>query len=154
MSNMKYILLTQGKRAIVDDEDYEWLSQFRWYYKKDRWGGYAVRHDLENHNRLIRMHRIINNTPDSLITDHINRDKLDNQRSNLRTVTFSENSLNTNSKSSNTSGYRGICLSSDRKKWQARIMVKGRSIHLGLFMDINEAIRVRNLAVKKYGNAV
>lgn len=143
---MKYIQLSQRKRAIVDDKDFKWLNQWTWYYQKDRLGGYAVRHDSDNHNRLIRMHRLINITPDGFVTDHINRNKLDNQRNNLRTLTFSENSLNTNLRSINSSGYKGVCWRKDINKWQVRIMIKGNSIHLGLFKDIDDAIKVRKQA--------
>lgn len=146
----KYIPLTQGKQAMVDDENFEWLSQYKWYYVKDRLGGYAVTHDPNNHNRLIHMHRLLNDTPAGFVTDHINHDKLDNRRSNLRTSTCSENALNARSESGNASGYRGVTQSGDGKKWQARIMIKGKSIHLGLFADIQDAIRARNQAKDLY----
>lgn len=143
---MKYILLTQGKRTIVDDKDFEWLNQWKWYYKKDRLGGYAVRHDPDNHNKAIYMHRLIHNTPDGYLTDHHNRNKLDNRRSNLETSTGSKNALNTDIRTSNTSGYKGVCWRKDINKWQSRIMISGNSVHLGLFENITEAIKVRKLA--------
>lgn len=102
----KKIKLTQGKHAIVDDEDFERLSQYKWYYHHE---GYAVRNSKENmRRRLISMHRIINNTPDGKVTDHINGDKLDNRKSNLRSCTHAENARNSKLRSDSSSGMKGV----------------------------------------------
>lgn len=82
--------------ATIDDSDYELVSQYKWFLIK----GYAVTQKYLGGGRknakykTIQMHKLINDTPDGLETDHINRDKLDNRRSNLRSVTKSENMLN------------------------------------------------------------
>jgi hypothetical protein len=73
--NLKTIKLSQGKEVIVDEEDYAYLSQWKWYFN----GGYAVR----GCKKRILMHRVIMATPDDKVTDHINRDKLDNRRCNF-----------------------------------------------------------------------
>ncbi len=87
---MKEIPLTQGKVALVDDEDYEYLTQWKWCYNR-----YAVRCiGPKNHRQRIAMHQVILNPPEGLETDHIDRNKLNNQRSNLRAVTRSENMQN------------------------------------------------------------
>ena len=75
---MKKIKLTQGKYAIVDDEDFAYLNQWRWYYHNN----YAV-HTNKNKSRIY-MHRFILNTPKKMFSDHINGNGLDNRRSNLR----------------------------------------------------------------------
>src|SRR5260221_205877 len=98
--------------VIVDDEDYEYLNQWKWHLSSN---GYAVRRPYikgsektgQKHT-VVWMHRVINNTPAGRDTDHINRDRLDNRRSNLRTATFSQNSMNKGLSKSNTSGIKGI----------------------------------------------
>lgn len=147
---MKYIVLTQGKRTLVDDKDFEWLGQYHWYYVKDRLGGYAVCHDPNKHSRLIWMHRLINSTPKGLQTDHINRNKLDNRRSNLRTSTRSGNALNIGIRASNTSGHTGVYWRKDINKWQSKIMVNGKSFQLGFFKSVKEAIKARKKGESLY----
>jgi hypothetical protein len=75
---MKKIPLTQGKFAIVDDEDFEYLNRWKWYFAPV---GYATRGD--GHGRgnrtVVYMHRVVNKTTGGLVTDHINRNKLDNR---------------------------------------------------------------------------
>ena len=87
---MKYIPLTQGKQAIVDDEDFERVNQWKWCFHKgnNEKNAYAFRFNS------IRMHRFILNVPKGLHVDHINGDTLDNRKSNLRMCTNSENQLN------------------------------------------------------------
>ncbi len=89
---MKKITLPQGIFAIVDDGDFEWLNQWRWSLAS----GYARRctRKTEGHRRWVLMHRVINKTPHGMETDHINGDRLDNQKSNLRTVDKSKNGMN------------------------------------------------------------
>lgn len=98
---MKHITLTNGKdKVIVDDEDYEWLYGFPWTLSS----GYAVTNwDCPNKyglpwRRPTSMHRIltgmVTNIENDLHVDHVNRNKLDNRRSNLRVVTRSENLKN------------------------------------------------------------
>ena len=95
---MKLIPLTQGKFAKVDDADFEWLSKYKWYAKntrnKDEDSGsyYAARFQRTGGNpTTIYMHREITNCPDGKEVDHKNRDRLDNQRGNLRVCTRKEN---------------------------------------------------------------
>lgn len=108
---MKKIKLTQGKYAIVDDEDFEWLNQWKWCYCK-----YVIRDIILNKkNKRIYMHRLIMNTPEKMQTDHINGNKLDNRRNNLRICTQSQNNMNRKISKLNTSGYRGIYWDKDNK---------------------------------------
>src|SRR3990167_1658988 len=110
---MKIIKLNKGKFAFVDDENLEWLNQWKWFYSKN---GYAVRNVYvkgsgrkNQKTATILMHRVINNTPDGFITDHINRNRLDNRRENLRTVNESFNVINSPVRSDNSSGTKGVC---------------------------------------------
>lgn len=90
----KEIQLTQGKVTLVDDEDYEWLSQWKWCAKDGRNGNfYAFR---ASKNKSTYMHRLILDTPKGKVTDHINGNGLDNRRINLRICSYRENSHNKN----------------------------------------------------------
>jgi hypothetical protein len=135
---MRELFLTKGKIAIVDDEDFEFLNKWKWKYHKD---GYAVRNATGN--KPIYMHRLVNKTPIGFITDHINRNGLDNRRLNLRTSNFTQNALNSGMWKHNTSGVKGVYWSKQKNKWHARIMINQKHIHLGFFIDINDALKSR-----------
>lgn len=144
---MKKIKLTKGKYAIVDDEDFEFLSQFNWQCDSS---GYAVR-DIggrKNKKRTL-MHSLLNKTPKGFHTDHINRNKLDNRKVNLRTTTPSQNILNSKISKNNTSGYKGVQWYKNR--WVARIKFNYKTMYLGRFKLLSEALNTRKLAEQKYG---
>lgn len=137
------IPLTQGKFAIVDAEDYDWLIQMKWYYKESRKGrGYAVKATADK----TRMHRLVNNTPEGMFTDHINGDKLDNRKANLRSCTVRQNSYNSTKRSDNRSGYRGVCWRANRQRWLAQIIADGKYKYIGTFKTLQEAAQAYNNA--------
>ncbi len=140
---MKYIPLTQGKVAIVDDLDFKKLNRFKWYFEKS---GYAGR-DFKG--KTIRMHQFIMNTPKKLHTDHINGDGLDNRRDNLRLATVAENTRNQKIRKDNTSGYKGVSFNKNRQKWQSYINYKCKMIHLGFFTFPEYAALKYNFEAKK-----
>lgn len=137
------IKLTQGKFAIVDDRDYEWLNQWEWYYSSK---GYAVR----GYPKRVLMHRVILNTPDGLETDHINLNRLDNRRSNLRSVTSSQNNINKLLREDNKSGFKGVYWHKASKKWLAQISLNRKHYYLGIFVNPKEAAFVYDQAALKY----
>ena len=150
---MRKIKLTQNKYTLVDDKDFEWLKKIDWRYSIN---GYAFKSYYIGGGRkntkvkTIYMHRLINDTPKGIGTDHINRNKLDNRRSNLRTATQAQNLRNLSIRRDNTSGFSGVCWHKDSKKWWSRIQNKGKTISLGLFFSIYEAISARKQAEIKY----
>jgi hypothetical protein len=154
MENVKKIPLTRNQFAIVDIEDFDELNKHKWQCS---FYGYAVR-DINNGKRnrkegrrvCVKMHQCINKAPEGLITDHINRNKLDNRRCNLRSVSPSQNSFNSSLSKNNTSGCVGIVWRKDIKKWSARIKVNYKEIYLGCFKDKNDAIKARKQAEDKY----
>ena len=151
----KKIKLTKGKVALVDDSDYEYLSQWKWYCSSN---DYAVR---TQHVRLgrnnytgkrIYMHREILNSPDNMFTDHIDMDKLNNQRVNLRIATASQNAGNMKSKPLSSSKYKGVCLDKSKNKWMATICRNGIHTTLGIFhKEEDAALAYNNAAIEFYG---
>ena len=109
---MKEIPLTQGEVALVDDEDYEWLNQWRWYVLKARHTFYAVRFDG---GRTQSMHREIMCNPVGKEVDHSDMDGLNNQRINLRIATRSQNHKNVNPYG--VSAYLGVSLHITKSKY-------------------------------------
>ena len=115
---MKYIILTQGRRAIVDEQDYDNLKSYKWYLHASGYGCRKIR--LEDGRRhTIFIHKEVNKTPLGLYTDHINGDKLDNQRANLRTVDRMRNRINSKPNKNSISGYKGVHV---RKRFVLLIM--------------------------------
>ena len=143
---MKEILLTRGHKAIVDDDKYDLLSQWKWY----ELNGYAVRGVWKNKKtKLIRMHRLILNTPAGFDTDHVNGDRFDNRIENLRVATRSQNIMNTIIRKDNTSGFKGVTWHKCKKKWVSHIGFKKEFIHLGYFTDKIEAAKAYDSKAKE-----
>ena len=140
---MKQIQLTQGKVAIVDDEDFEELNKFKWYCKR----GYAVRTTrIDDKYQTQFIHRIVNDTPDGLFTDHINSNKLDNRRQNLRSCTIAENSKNRKLSKNNSSSFKGVSFNKEKGKWIARIRVNNKNKFLGYYDSAEEAASIYDKA--------
>jgi hypothetical protein len=143
---MKNISLTQGKFAMVDDEDYEYLNRHKWYFEK----GYAARKEGVIRGKITYMHRVIMQTPDGMDTDHINGNKLDNRRENLRVCTHAQNTRNRNYQINNTSGYKGVSFDKSRNKWHVAIKVNGLHINKGRYDTVEEAARAYDEAARYY----
>ena len=132
---MKKIELTNGHYAIVDDEDYEVLSKHKWYSSVCSNGVYARRNSSGKGGAkrgTLLMHReILNITGTNIIIDHKDRNGLNNQKSNLRISTYSQNMANR--KSWGESKYKGVSFHKITNKWAATINIKGKQKHIGLF---------------------
>lgn len=140
---MKTISLTQSQFALVDDEDFEKLNQWKWFAHKNRYGGYAAVRTchcpLVKQQHLIWMPRQILSCPQDKDTDYKNHNILNNQRHNLRICTNGENQRNKNRYKNNMSGYKGVSCFTKSKKWAARIRFNRELIYLGRFDSALEA---------------
>lgn len=140
---MKYIELTQGFKAMVDDEDFERVNAYKWCYNQ----GYATRSErINGKQKAILMHRFIMNTPDDMDTDHEDLKPLNNQKYNLRICTRRQNQGNIGLRKDNTTGYKGVCWNKVVKKWQAYIYHNKKYKNLGYFVNIEDAARAYDKA--------
>lgn len=140
---MKEIPLYGGLVVIVDDEDYEALSTYKWYSQNL----YAVRNV---DGGQIRMHRVILDAPPDLQVDHVNMNTLDNRRANLRLATRGQNGANRKSYKNSTSPLKGVCWHKRDQYWRAQIRANGRVKHLGCFNTQEEAHAAYCAAAEKY----
>ena len=141
--------MTQGKVAIVDDEDFERLNSFKWHYA----GGYARRGFAVKGKWFFHyMHRYALNVDN--IVDHINHDTLDNRKCNLRTVTGSQNHYNMKKwKLDASSKFKGVSWKKSKRRWTAYISVDKKQIGLGLFKEETDAAKAYNeAAARHYGD--
>ncbi len=149
---MKEIKLTQNKVAIVDDEDYERLNQFKWHSCLSRNTCYAGRGiKIDSKNNKIYMHREIMNPPNGTQIDHRNGNGLDNRKSNMRACTSQQNGFNTKRAQKNNSlGIKGVSLVKKINKFEARIMFNSKIIRLGYFNVMGDADSAYRIAEEKY----
>lgn len=157
---MREIPLTHGKVALVDDEDYERLSQYHWMASREHRSWYAVRAPPRRgneHPKLIRMHREILGASDGEDVDHKDGDGLNNQRGNIRIATRRDNMRNRTRKQENTSSrFKGVYWHKPKRRWRA--MIRGgpvgpsgtsRRIQLGTFRNEEDAARAYDAAAKR-----
>lgn len=138
---MKQIPLSKGCAALVDDVDFDMLMQWKWCYNT----GYAVRTDYSSGKpKRIYMHRLIMETPSGMETDHINSNRLDNRRSNLRVCTHQQNCMNV--LPVGASKYKGVTWHKGDRKWQSSIFVDGKLKYLGSFKSEEDAALAYNFA--------
>jgi hypothetical protein len=137
---MKQIILTKNQITLVDDEDYDFLMQWKWYARASRNGFYATRTD-NNTGQAIWMHKEIIKVPKGKVVDHINRNSLDNQKQNLRICSQQENCFNRGK--FQDKHLKGVNFS--RGAWTAYIKINGKQINLGRFSSEHKAALVRDL---------
>lgn len=130
-------------KVKIDKDDYEKVKKFKWSINSQ---GYA-----QNNDNREKLHVYLMGRKSGLVIDHINRDKLDNRKSNLRHVPLSVNSFN-RVLSNNTSGCAGVMLVKGKNKWRVGIGVDNKHIFLGYFYNKQDAITARKKAEIKYYN--
>jgi len=141
MTNL--IKLTQGKFTLVDDEDCKKTFGYKWCVLARGYVGRTIT-VKDGHKRTIYLHNIIMPKKVGFEIDHINRNKLDNRKNNLRYCSRSQNIWNRGIQKSNTSGFNGVTWHKRIKKWQVRIAINNKRLHLGYFSDIKLAADTYN----------
>jgi hypothetical protein len=149
---MKEIILTQGKTALVDDEDFEELYKYKWHADKHGSIYYAVRSININYKiKHILMHRqIFGITDKKIFIDHIDHNSLNNQKSNLRICTNQQNQRNSLKQKNTTSIYKGVSLNKKSNKWHSIIIFNNKSIYLGSYINEIDAAKAYDVAAIKY----
>lgn len=163
----KEIRLSQDKVAIVDDDDFEWLNQWKWCALKSGRTFYASRGVWDPETRKVKaisMHRLVMGNPrysrtgPTISVDHINGNGLDNRKENLRLVDRIQQAINRPTRVDNKTGQKGVyrlkLRNKDGKvfyeKWRAQIKWDGRRISLGVYDRIEDAIMAYKKAEKEY----
>ena len=151
---MKKIKLTQNKYVLVDDDDYEMLNMYKWYIKKGGNTFYAARSifSKDGNQKTIRMHRLLLNAPKGIEVDHKDGNGLNNQKSNIRLATRSQNRMNRPKQSRNTSGFKGVSWDKTHRVWMAYITLNNVQKNLGYFKSKQEAYQARRKANIEYHN--
>ena len=148
----KEIILTQGKVAIVDDADYDYLNQFKWHALKLA-GKFYVGRKLtvsKGKRNQILMHRLIMKPDKGMVIDHLDGNPLNNQKNNLRICTHSDNMRNCKISIKNTSGYKGVSFLKKKNTYKSAIKFNKKTIYLGYYIDPIDAARAYNAAAIKY----
>lgn len=129
----------------IDGADYDAVKGIRWKLSRD---GYAVKESYGS--GYSNMHRVLMQPPSHLFVDHIDGNKLDNRRCNLRLATPSQNAHNRGPSRNNTSGFKGVIYVKREKKWRAKMTVQGKPIQIGDFKNKDDAVRAYAAASEKY----
>ena len=138
-----------GREMMFDVADLETVSSHEWHIDSR---GYPRTY---SNGSAVRLHRLLFcDIPYGLVVDHINQNKLDNRRSNLRIVTRKENNQNIPVKSNNTSGVPGVFFDKRARRWRAQISRDGKSTYIGIFDCFDDAVVARKEAEKKFYGGV
>lgn len=147
------IHLTQDKFTIIDFDDYDRVTKHRWHLATHR-----TKHKLYHYvqgsidGKYISLHRFINKTPKSFVTDHWNGNTLDNRRDNLRTATHRQNLINRGKTSVNKGNYKGVESVPGCRRWRAAIRCDGKRVTLGWFdNEVDAALAYNFAAIEAFG---
>jgi len=151
---MKAIKLTQGKIAVIDDEDFEIISALKWFaHKQSKANTYYAERNIklpDGKRKPIGMHILIMDPPHGHQVDHIDGDGLNNRRSNLRVCVCSQNQGNARIRKDCSSGVKGVSFSKSHKRWRARIQINRNRIGLGWHLTKAEAAKAYAVAAVMY----
>lgn len=145
LSNSYGIGYTSNNNEFYFDlEDYDKIKNYCWHIDSD---GYVV---CTSNNKCFYMHRVVSNAVDNEDVDHKNHLTYDNRKENLRKCSTSQNLMNANIRSDNTSGHTGVYWNKNRNKWMSVIGVYNKDIFLGYYKNFEDAVRARKEAEEKY----
>jgi len=147
---MKEIKLTHGQVALVDDEDFEYLNQWKWCAHETKYGSYAKRTTGKNPTKSFRMHRVILGAKKGELVDHRNHKTLDNRRENIRICTKSQNCQNQRNRKNTSSHYKGVGYKKKDRKWSSGIKLDGIFTSLGYYDTELEAAIIYNITCRRY----
>lgn len=151
MPQINEIPLTQGMVALIDEEDYAHLNQWKWHILRVEKLCYAARSIKDGENGgTILMHRQLLNVPNGKEIDHKDGNGLNNCRSNLRICNHQQNHYNLRNQVNTSSIYKGVHWDKDKHKWRASLKVEGKIKRLGRFKDEALAALAYNQAATKY----
>lgn len=138
-----------GLFTIVDEEDYERISQYRWHPRMERHTCYAMTNvTIDGKYTSLRMHRVVMGAPDDQEVDHWDRNGLNNTRANLRYATTSQNNANQGRRSDNHTGFTGVYWHKGSRAWRVEV----GSIHIGMFECAEDAARAYDIkAIERFG---
>lgn len=141
----------KGEGFYFDLEDYDKIKNYCWYINSL---GYVAAHeystDKSSKRNHILLHRVIMNNPYNMVIDHINHNKFDNRKSNIRVCTQHQNTMNCKRPINNTSGVKGVRFNKINNNLEASIVLNYKTIRLGHFNDFNDAVNARRSAEEKY----
>lgn len=147
--NIALVSLTKGYTAIIDAEDVKTVDVGNWTAIEAFGSAYAYRKSSKaSGSKTIYMHRLIVDAGINQHVDHIDGNRLNNRKCNLRTCTPKQNQYNQGIRKSNTSGYKGVSWSKANCKWAARIRYKGKKVHLGYYDKVEDAADAYFMASK------
>ena len=139
-----------GIKFLIDPDDYEKFVKDYRFCLAHEYVQYSSTKDGLNNKRL---HRIIMNCPDDKMVDHINMNKLDNRRENLRICSHQQNQYNTTKYSNNKSGFKGVSFNKKRQKFEAQIRIDGKQKIIGYFDTAEKAHeKYKEYALKHHGD--
>jgi hypothetical protein len=147
---MEFKLRKTDLVTLIDEEDYEKIKDYKWYLNGK---GYVVATAYINGERhKLRLQRFLMNAPDGFVVDHINRNKLDNRKENLRICTYGENTRNRSNHKGTSSKYKGVSFKKDRGTWRAHLKSYGITYLDKTFKNEEDAAKAYDKVAKEiYG---
>lgn len=129
-------------KLLLDSEDMHLLNEFSWHVGGNGYIETEIGGRVKGNRRVVKLHRLIMMPADHELVDHINMDKLDNRRNNLRIADRSTNGMNRGAQRNSLSGIKGVSWSKAKNKWRIVCNVRGKQYHLGYAGTLDEAKRV------------